>query len=139
LKKKEGKNFVDLQGTMRDASSMKSTGESCVDESPTFDVPIQTFSLIENDSVSHCPTIEEVIAFGGILKPTTGVRSSTRLGGQPNADMPQMEKAMMKALLRDENVTSGKLAVPIHSIINIPDAEIVKRADKLSISLGNSI
>jgi hypothetical protein len=126
---------------MRDASFMKSTGESfiAVDKSPKIDIPIRTLSLIENVSVSHCPTIEEVIAFGGIPKPTTVVRSSTRLGGQPNADMPQMEKAMKKAQLRDENVTSGKPAVPIHSIINIPDDEIVKRADKLGISLGNSI
>jgi hypothetical protein len=40
--------------------------------------------------------------------------------------------------LRDESFTSGELAVPIHSIINIPDSEIVKRADRLGISLGNS-
>jgi hypothetical protein len=138
LGKKEGRNLVDIQCTMRDASSMKSTGESCVDEPPTFDIPIRTFSLIENDSVSHCPTIEEVIAFGGIPKPTTGVRSSTRLGGQPNADMPQLEKAMKKAQLRDESFTSGQLAIPMHSIINIPDSKIVKRADRLGRSLGNS-
>ncbi|KAM0930682.1 hypothetical protein ACQ4PT_000783 [Festuca glaucescens] len=44
-----------------------------------------------------CPTIEEVIAFGGIPKVSTGVRSSSRLGNQADVDLPQMEKAMKKA------------------------------------------
>jgi hypothetical protein len=93
---------------------------------------------VENDSVSLCPSIEDVIAFGGIPKPISTGRSSTRLGGQPNADMPQMEKAMKMASLRDESPTSSKFTIPRHSIINISDSEIVRRADRLGISLGKS-
>ncbi|KAM0835213.1 hypothetical protein ACQ4PT_063075 [Festuca glaucescens] len=52
-------------------------------------------------------TKEEVIAFGGIPKPTVGLRSSTRLGGQPNADMPLMEKAMKNAQLHDDSLNTG--------------------------------
>ncbi|KAK1632989.1 hypothetical protein QYE76_007304 [Lolium multiflorum] len=44
---------------------------------------------------------EEVIAFGGIPKPSAGLRSSTRLGGQSNADMPILEKAMKNVQLDD--------------------------------------
>jgi hypothetical protein len=134
----KGEKFgVGLQNTMRDASSMKANGElSHFEYSPkshTCDL-----SLVENDSFSHCPFIEEVIAFGGIPKPTSVVRSSARLGGQPNADMPQMEKAIKMASLRDESSLSGKFAIPSHSIIHIPDSEIARRADRLGISLGKS-
>jgi hypothetical protein len=52
--------------------------------------------------------------------------------------MPQMEKAMKKAQMKDEAVHSGQFTIPLHSIINIPDSEIAKRADRLGISLGNS-
>jgi hypothetical protein len=81
---------------------------------------------------------EEVIAFGGIPQPTAGVRSSTRLGGQPDADMPQLEKAMKNAQSRDESFTTGQLAIPMYSIVNIPDSEIVKRANRIGVSLGTS-
>ncbi|XP_071680630.1 uncharacterized protein [Lolium perenne] len=47
------------------------------------------------------PTMEEVIAFGGIPQPSLDVRTSARLGGQPDGDMSQMEKAMRNAQLRD--------------------------------------
>jgi hypothetical protein len=60
------------------------------------------------------------------------------LGGQPNADMPQMEKAKRKAQARDESFSSGQFNFPMHSIINISDSEIVKRAECLGISLGKS-
>jgi hypothetical protein len=128
------------QGIRRDASSMNSSGESPI--LPAFssnnDIHNASVSIVDNGSVSHCPSLEEIIAFGGIPKPSGNVRSSTRLGGQPNADMPQMEKAMMKAQSRDESFSSGQFTIPMHSIINIPDSEIVKRADRLGISLGNS-
>jgi hypothetical protein len=62
--------------------------------------------------MSQCPSTEEVIAFGGIPKPTLGVRSSTRLGGQPNADMSQMERAMKNAQLRDESFSPGQFLKP---------------------------
>ncbi|KAK1629024.1 hypothetical protein QYE76_003363 [Lolium multiflorum] len=99
----------EVRGILRDASSFNNNGapltpfenSSC---NVTQDTPI---SLVDIDHVSHCPSIEEVIAFGGIPRPTGGVRSSARLGGQPNADMPQMEKAMKKAQMKDVAVPSG--------------------------------
>jgi hypothetical protein len=133
---------VDFQVTVRDASSLNNTGESSIhsENSSTYGTQTATsLSLADIDHVSHCPTIEEVIAFGGIPKPTFEVRSSTRLGRQPNADMPQMEKAMKMAQMRDESTSSGQFVTPMHSILNIPDSEIVKKADRLGISLGKSI
>jgi hypothetical protein len=88
-------------------------------------------SLIETNDQAQYPSLEEVIAFGGIQKPTAGVRSSTRLGSQPNADMPIMEKAMKQALIKDGALNSGQFSVPKYSIINISDSEIAKRADRL--------
>ncbi|KAM0841956.1 hypothetical protein ACQ4PT_058679 [Festuca glaucescens] len=135
VQKKGEKIAIDLQSTMRDASSMKTAGELPIhfENSSNNAMHTRSISLVENDSVSHCPSIEEVIAFGGIPKPNIGVRSSTRLGGQPNVDMPQLEKAMKIAQLRDESSTSGQLTIPMHSIIYIPDSEIARRADRLGL------
>jgi hypothetical protein len=44
------------------------------------DTHITSISLVDDDYVSHCPSIEEVIAFGGIQKPTIGVRSRYPVG-----------------------------------------------------------
>jgi hypothetical protein len=138
----KGEKLVhDSPNKMRDASFVKNVGELHIHfESSSINTIHTSFlSVVENDSVSYCPSIEEVIAFGGIPKPNMDVRSSSRLGSQPNADMPQMEKAMKMAQLRDESSASGKLTIPTHSIINIPDSEIARRADRLGISLGNSV
>jgi hypothetical protein len=89
LDNKGEKNTVDLQGRMN-ASPMKTTGESSTSLKESSNIASHTLSLtvIENDNVSHYPSTEEMIAFGGIPKPTIGVRLSTRLGRQPNDDMP---------------------------------------------------
>jgi hypothetical protein len=84
------------------------------------------------------PTTEEVIAFGGIPQPPLGVRSSTRLGGQPGGDMLQMEKAMRNAQLRDVPPSVGKSMSPKFSIVNLPNDEIIHKAERLGISLGKS-
>ncbi|KAK1696218.1 hypothetical protein QYE76_012915 [Lolium multiflorum] len=99
----------DSQGIRRDASSMNSSGGSPLLSvfSSNNDIHNASISIVDNGSVSHCPSLEEIIAFGGIPKPSGNVRSSTRLGGQPNADMPQLEKAMMKAQSRDDSFSSG--------------------------------
>jgi hypothetical protein len=125
---------------MRTASLMKTTGELSTSFEELSNIGTHTISLtaIENDNVPLFPSIEEIIAFGGILKPTTRVRSSTRLGSQPNADMPQLEKAIKNAQLCDESFSTGQSSIPLFSIVNIPDSEIVKRADRLGVSLGNS-
>jgi hypothetical protein len=125
---KTEKSAFGFNNTTRDDSFLKNTGELPMffEGSSSDTLHTQTISFVENDSVSHCPSIEEVIAFGGIPKPNSGVRSSIRLGGQPNADMPQMEKAMKMAQVRDDSFASGQLTTPLHSIINIPDSEIAR-------------
>jgi hypothetical protein len=97
-----------------------------------------SLSLIETNDQTHYPSLEEVIGFGGIQKPNAGVRSSTRLGSQPNADMSVMEKAMKQTMIKDDALTSGQLLTPKYSITNISDTEIAKRADRLGVSLGKS-
>jgi hypothetical protein len=44
---------------------------------------------------------DEVVAFGGIPAPSADIRSSSRIRAQDNADLPQMERAMRMAQLRD--------------------------------------
>jgi hypothetical protein len=138
LEKKGVKNTFDLQDRMRNASPMKTTGESSTSFKPNTAIPTLSLSVIENDNVPLYPSIEEVIAFGGIPQPTAGVRSSTRLCGQPDADMPHLEKAMKNAQSRDEVFTTGQLAIPMYSIVNIPDSEIVTRANRIGVSLRTS-
>ncbi|KAK1618468.1 hypothetical protein QYE76_023985 [Lolium multiflorum] len=84
------------------------------------------------------PTMEEVIAFGGIPQPSLDVRTSARLGGQPGGDMLQMEKAMRNAQLRDGASSIGNSLPPKFSIVNMPDDEIMHKAESLGISLGKS-
>jgi hypothetical protein len=43
---------------------------------------------------------------------------------------------MMNAQLRDEASTAGKILFPTYSIVNLPDSEIIHKADRLGISLG---
>jgi hypothetical protein len=90
------------------------------------------------DDVPVNPTIEEVIAFGGIPKPSPGMRSSSRLGHQKDGDMPQLDRAMKRAQMRDDPPNTGKLSIPKLSIVNIPDADFIQRAGSLGVSLGNN-
>jgi hypothetical protein len=123
---------VGIHGSMGIASSLHPNGESATSLHPSC-----SLSLIQDDTETHYISTEEVIAFGGIPKPSAGLRSSNRLGGQPDADMPLMEKAMKNAQLYEDSY-SGKVATSKYSIINIADADIVKRAEKLGVSLGVS-
>jgi hypothetical protein len=93
---------------------------------------------IPSVNLTDRPTVEEVIAFGGIPKSSLGTRSSARLGGQPGVDMTQMEKAMRNAQLRDVSSCAGMSVPPKFSIVNIPDNEIIHKAERLGISLGKS-
>jgi hypothetical protein len=92
-------------------------------------------------STEHVPvnhTVEEVIAFGGIPKPSSGVRSSTRLGNHIDGDMPQIDKAVKRAQMRDDPPNIGKMSIPKYSIVNIHESEIIHRAESLGVSLGNN-
>ena len=57
------------------------------------DVTPQPISLVRIEKImGEKPSMEEVIAFGGIATPTSlGIRSSERLSTQPNADASVME------------------------------------------------
>nr|XP_051200394.1 uncharacterized protein LOC127313962 [Lolium perenne] len=67
----------------------------------------QTVSTDSLNKANVQPTLEEVIAFGGIPKSSVQVRSSSRLENMPNVDMPQMEKAKMATQLRQTPASSG--------------------------------
>jgi hypothetical protein len=72
-----------LRGSMGTASSPKANGKSLSlfwSPSKSTKAPL-SLSLIESSStnVPVRPTMEEVIAFGGIPKASTGVRSSSKL------------------------------------------------------------
>jgi hypothetical protein len=49
-----------------------------------------------------------------------------------------MERAMKKARLRDDPPNTGNPLIPKYSTVNIPDYDIMHRADWLGVSLGNS-
>jgi hypothetical protein len=88
-------------------------------------------------SVSPKPSVEDVVAFGGIPCPAANeVRISKRIGAQSDADLTQMERAMKKTQLRN-SVNSGN-HIPKFSILSIPDTEIKERANRMGISLGKS-
>jgi hypothetical protein len=91
---------------------------------------------ISPDTMPANHTVEEVIAFGGIPRPSSGVRSSARLGSQLDGDMPQIDRAMMRAQRRDDPQVAGMSSFPKLSIINIPDSEVISRAESLGVSLG---
>jgi hypothetical protein len=82
--------------------------------------------------------MEEVIASGGIPKTSLGVRTSAILGCHPGVDMPHMEKTIMNAQLRDISSSACKPLPPKFYIVNIPDSEIIHKAGRLGISLGQS-
>jgi hypothetical protein len=101
---------------------------------------LSTCSLIEvsPDIMPANPTVEEVIAFGGIPKPSSGVRSSARLGSQMDGDMTQIDRAMKRAQRRDDPQVAGTSSFPKLSIVNIPDSEVMHRAESLGVSSGKN-
>jgi hypothetical protein len=84
------------------------------------------------------PSLEEVIAFGGISG-VEAVRSSAHISSQPDADMSQMERAMRVAQLRNTPASPGTKQIPKFSILSFSDDEVVDRASRLGISMGNSV
>jgi hypothetical protein len=123
-------------------SSLMSKGKSLYnnDASALHERSNGGLSIMEIPSVTLTdrPTEEEVIAFGGIPKSSLEARTSARLGGQLGVDMTQMEKAMRNAQMRDASSCAGMSVPPKFSIVNIPDNEIIHKAERLGISLGKS-
>jgi hypothetical protein len=52
--------------------------------------------------------------------------------------MTQIDKAMKRAQMRDDPLTSGKQLIPKLSIVNIPESDFIHRAGSLGISLGKN-
>ncbi|KAK1626125.1 hypothetical protein QYE76_000440 [Lolium multiflorum] len=100
----------------------------------------QRDSLKDQDAAHTIkPTLEQLVAFGGIAEPSSnGVRTSGRIRAQPNADMPQLERAVHLAQRRNEHLLTGTSNTANPSIIHMSSDQIVSRANKLGISLGNS-
>jgi hypothetical protein len=85
LNKKEEDATTGLQSPMGNASSMKTKGKSPISfqSSSNITIPPLSLSLMESSpNVLVQPTMEEIIAFGGIPKASIGVRSSSRLESQ---------------------------------------------------------
>jgi hypothetical protein len=83
--------------------------------------------------------VEKVIAYGGISEANgPGLRSSERIRAQPNADMPQMERAKQQVAAHDPSFYSGTKDLSKFTIASFSDDMIISRAAKLGVSLGNS-
>jgi hypothetical protein len=123
------------------APSMTANGKLHVSLSHSSSSMMPTLSLSLMDCSTYVPvqpSLEDVIAFGGIPKASTEVRASSRLETRPDVDMPQLEKAMRYAQMRETPCSQGKPLVPKFSIVNIPYSEICHRAERLGVSLGIS-
>jgi hypothetical protein len=82
-------------------------------------------------------TYEQIVAFGGIQEEAMReTRSSGRLRMQNNADMTQMERAMMIAKSRDDTPVIGMSPVKPTSITTFSDDQIIDDARLLGVSLG---
>ena len=98
--------------------------------------PISPMTMSGGRGPRQAPTMEElVVAFGGIKDVSVGLRSSERIWAQRLADATQFERAVHMAQLRDSPGTLSKSRL---SILNIPNDEIIARASRLGISLGES-
>jgi hypothetical protein len=79
----------------------------------------------------------DVIAFGGIAEGVVvGVRSSDRLRAQPFADATQLDRAMMIAQRRDDFFGQGTNLNKKFSLLSFIEEEIMHRASRIGVSLG---
>jgi hypothetical protein len=87
----------------------------------------------------HEPSLEEVIAFGGIsCVDTTEVRSSSRIRDQSDADDTQMVRAMKITQQRHDVYSAGISVTPKFSFISLSHSDIVGRASRIGVSLGKT-
>jgi hypothetical protein len=84
---REGLANIGLQDSMGIASYPRTDGKAPVLSLDSSNTAKSNFSLslieCSPENIPVRPTIEEVIGFGGIPKPSLDVRTSKRLGGQP--------------------------------------------------------
>jgi hypothetical protein len=84
-------------------------------------------------------TQKQIVAFGGIQEEARReVWSSGRLRSQPNADMKQMERAMLIVKNRVETPVIGMSTLKPTSIVSFPEEHIIDNAMSLGVSLGVS-
>ena len=82
------------------------------------------------------PSEEDILAFGGMREVV--VRSSQRLREQPNAELPQLDRAMD---LTSRKVYGSPSGTPAHaklSLCSLSHSEVKRRSLKLGILLGNT-
>jgi hypothetical protein len=85
------------------------------------------------------PSMEEVIAFGGIpCVDSTGTRSSSRIRDQADADDTQMARAMKITQQRHDVYSAGISPPPKFSFTSLSHDEIVGRASRIGVSLGKT-
>ena len=107
---------------------------SPMSESIPISVDVFPVNNLKGDSVSSNVSLQEIIAYGGIQQPVvSGIRSSERIHAQPNADATQVERAMAMACCYDS--PSGTKQCPRVSLLDLSDLDIVKRANRLGVSL----
>jgi hypothetical protein len=66
------------------------------------------------------------------------LRSSARIQAQPNADAPQLERAMELAERRTPSSSQGTNCIKKLNFLDLHDCDIEYRANALGISLGDS-
>ena len=123
---------------MRTASSTMTKGtnfkNNISDNVECVDSMNMTLNSNVNMNMAGIPSVEDVIAFGGIPTPVaTQVRSSSRIGNQPDADATQMERAMKNAQIRNEFFNSGKKLHTKLSFLSMSDDEIVQKANRIGV------
>jgi hypothetical protein len=97
-------------------------------------------SKVAGNFPSGKPSMTEVMNFGGITPNTMkDVRSSARLSAQPNADVSQMERAMMLASKRDDDQAKGTQPSKIPSFSAFSDEQIVANANAIGVSMGKNL
>jgi hypothetical protein len=127
--------FVRLSQSMSD-SHFKQTKHDIQGGPGTASTPVDFMKEVPRNLQY---TKEQLVAFGGIQEEARrDVRSSGRLRTQPNADMTQMERAMLIAKKRAETPVIGMSASKITSITSFSENQIIDNAKSLGVSLGVS-
>jgi hypothetical protein len=105
------------------------------------DIVFSIYNQVFSSKVSAGkPSMTKVMSFGGITPNTmNGVRSSARLSAQPNADVSQIERAMMLAARRDDDQAKGTQPSKIPSFSAFSAEQIISNANAIGVSMGKNM
>jgi hypothetical protein len=81
---------------------------------------------------------EDLVSFGGISEAEPLVRTSERIRMQANADDTQLERAMHLSAAKNTGSFTGKSENSKFFLSSISNDDVLDRADKLGVSLGES-